>query len=58
MPENDKILAVVHEWTAKAENDLKNAVHTLKMRRDCPAVGFARLVRHRVLKLMEKKPLF
>lgn len=36
MTENDKILTVVHEWTAKAENDLKNAVHTLKMGRDCP----------------------
>ncbi len=36
MTDNDKILTVVHEWTAKAENDLKNAVHTLKMGRDCP----------------------
>jgi len=33
MPDNDKILTVAHEWTAKAENDLKNAAHTLKLGR-------------------------
>lgn len=36
MPGNDKILIVVQEWAAKAENDLKNAAHTLKLGRDCP----------------------
>jgi len=36
MPDNDKILTVAHEWTAKAENDLKNAAHTLKLGKDCP----------------------
>jgi len=114
MPGNDKILIVVQEWAAKAENDLKNAAHTLKLGRDCPtdtvcfhaqqcvekylkaflviafltveeqrrlteyatvmrypgpyepirlceakeAVRIARLVRRKILKLMEKKPLF
>jgi HEPN domain-containing protein len=36
MPDNDKILTVVREWSAKADNDLKNAAHTLKLGRDCP----------------------
>ena len=36
MPEPDKIAAVVQEWVAKAENDLKNAAHTLKLGRECP----------------------
>jgi HEPN domain-containing protein len=36
MPDNDKILIVVHEWSTKADNDLKNAAHTLKLGRDCP----------------------
>ncbi len=36
MPGNDKVLKVVREWIEKAENDLKNAVYTLKMREDCP----------------------
>ena len=29
MPETDDIRAVVLQWIKKAENDLKNAVHTL-----------------------------
>ncbi|HLB80061.1 MAG TPA: HEPN domain-containing protein [Dongiaceae bacterium] len=29
-------MAVVQEWAEKAENDLKNAAHTLKMGSDCP----------------------
>ncbi|MFQ5432583.1 MAG: HEPN domain-containing protein [Nitrospinota bacterium] len=36
MPENEKIIIVVREWTEKADNDLKNAAHTLKMGSDCP----------------------
>jgi len=36
MPDNDKILTVVREWSAKADNDLKTAAHTLKLGRDCP----------------------
>jgi HEPN domain-containing protein len=32
----DKVLIVVREWTTKADNDLKNAVHTLKLGGDCP----------------------
>ena len=33
---DDKILVVAREWTAKGDNDLKNAVHTLKLGKDCP----------------------
>ncbi|MBN2020842.1 MAG: HEPN domain-containing protein [Sedimentisphaerales bacterium] len=33
---DDKIFVVVREWTAKADNDLKNAVHTLKLGKECP----------------------
>lgn len=29
-------LSVVSEWVAKAENDLTNAAHTLKLRAECP----------------------
>ncbi len=30
MPERERLYAVVREWVFKAENDLANAVHTLK----------------------------
>jgi HEPN domain-containing protein len=33
---DDKVLIVTREWTAKGDNDLKNAVHTLKLGKDCP----------------------
>jgi HEPN domain-containing protein len=33
---DDKILVVAREWTSKGDNDLKNAVHTLKLGKDCP----------------------
>lgn len=36
MPRDDKIRSVVREWIAKVDNDLKNAVHTLKMEEECP----------------------
>lgn len=36
MPDPDAVLAVVHEWVEKAENDLRNAAHTLKLGEDCP----------------------
>ncbi|MGH9891084.1 MAG: HEPN domain-containing protein [bacterium] len=36
MRDRDDVLTVVREWIAKAENDLKNATHTLKMGRECP----------------------
>ena len=36
MPEREKVVAVVREWVAKAENDLKNATHSLKLGEDCP----------------------
>lgn len=36
MPEREKIAAVAKEWIAKAENDLKNATHTLTLGDECP----------------------
>ena len=36
MAGNDRIAQVVSEWVEKAENDLKNAAHTIKMGEDCP----------------------
>ena len=42
MHANRGTIAVAHQWVVKAENDLKNAAHTLKMGRGCPTdtVGF------------------
>jgi len=37
MPENDKTAVVAREWVTKADNDLKTAVHTLKLGDKCPA---------------------
>lgn len=36
MPADERVLRVVGEWVARAENDLKNAAHTLKLGKDCP----------------------
>ena len=36
MRENSQALTVVREWVAKADNDLKTAVHTLKLGQECP----------------------
>ena len=36
MRENSQALTVVREWVAKADNDLKTAVHTLKLGEECP----------------------
>ncbi len=36
MPEADAVLQVVREWIGKAENDLANAKHTLKLGAGCP----------------------
>lgn len=36
MPEREHAFTVVREWVAKAENDLKNATHTLRLGEDCP----------------------
>jgi len=36
MPERDKLVLVLGEWIAKAENDLKTAAHTLKLGALCP----------------------
>jgi HEPN domain-containing protein/predicted nucleotidyltransferase len=30
------VITAIREWLQKADNDLKNAVHTLKLGRDCP----------------------
>lgn len=36
MPGNSEVLKIVQEWIEKAENDIRNAVFTLKMRDRCP----------------------
>ncbi len=36
MPKNENFLQVAREWIAKAENDLRNAAHALKLRKKCP----------------------
>lgn len=33
---DENALAVVQQWVHKAENDLKNAAHTLKLGQECP----------------------
>jgi HEPN domain-containing protein len=33
---DEEALEVVCQWVQKAENDLKTAAHTLKLREDCP----------------------
>ena len=36
MPDPKAIIIVIREWLVKAENDLKNAAHTLTLGKDCP----------------------
>jgi HEPN domain-containing protein len=36
MPDHNEQVAGVREWIGKAENDLKNATHTLKLGKECP----------------------
>ncbi|MBE7558641.1 HEPN domain-containing protein [bacterium] len=36
MSGDERILRVARGWVEKAENDLKNAAHTLKLGEDCP----------------------
>ena len=36
MSAKPELLEVVRQWVIKAENDLRNAEHTLTMREDCP----------------------
>ncbi|TET34708.1 MAG: HEPN domain-containing protein [Planctomycetota bacterium] len=36
MPDQNKVIVVIREWLEKAENDLKNAAHTLKLGKECP----------------------
>lgn len=33
---DDEVLVVARQWVEKAENDLTNAAHTVKLRADCP----------------------
>ena len=33
---DDRLVRVAGEWVRKAENDLRNATHTLKLGEDCP----------------------
>jgi hypothetical protein len=71
MFELDKdVLAVIRQWVQKAENDLKNAAHTLKLGQDCPtdyeptplaearqAVQIAHRVRKQIRKWLPKESL-
>ena len=36
MPGDEYVISVAREWIEKAENDLKNAAHTLEMGENCP----------------------
>lgn len=36
MPGNEQVVAAVREWVEKADNDLANAAHTLKLGKRCP----------------------
>lgn len=36
MPDDRAVARVVREWVLKAENDLKNAAHTVELREGCP----------------------
>ena len=36
MPDPEKVIIVVGEWVVKAENDLKNAAHSLELEQNCP----------------------
>lgn len=36
MPGDENVVAAVREWVEKAENDLANAAHTLKLGKRCP----------------------
>lgn len=36
MPVDDRVVSVAREWIEKAENDLKNATHTLELGEECP----------------------
>jgi HEPN domain-containing protein/predicted nucleotidyltransferase len=36
MAQPKQVITAIREWLQKADNDLKNAVHTLKLGRDCP----------------------
>jgi HEPN domain-containing protein len=36
MPAPKAVVIVIREWLVKADNDLKNAAHTLKLGQDCP----------------------
>jgi hypothetical protein len=36
MPAPDPVIAVIREWLAKADNDLKTAAHTLALGKEAP----------------------
>ncbi len=36
MPDPNAVISVIREWLAKADNDLKTAVHTLTLGKACP----------------------
>ena len=65
MKNADLVVAVVREWVVKAENDLLNATHTLKLGKRCPtdtaearrALAAARRVRKAVRALLPRRAL-
>jgi HEPN domain-containing protein len=36
MPVPKGVITAIREWLTKADNDLKNAAHTLTLGKDCP----------------------
>jgi HEPN domain-containing protein/predicted nucleotidyltransferase len=36
MPYSQQLITAIQEWLEKADNDLKNAAHTLKLGKECP----------------------
>lgn len=36
MTDTDELLRAIRQWVEKSEHDLRNAVHTLDLRSDCP----------------------
>lgn len=52
MPANDKIMLVVREWVAKAEEDFRSATHLLKMK-DCPVGNICFLAQQCVEKYLK-----
>lgn len=50
---NDEVLAVAGQWVTKAENDLTNAAHTVRLRKACPTDTVCFHVQQRVEKYLK-----